>query len=640
MVGLLKLDLASDYTLALAIGFNAQAVRDNQNRRLFLKWMLFFAKALGACFSGIPKENLLVVKQTLPVFLALITLIFSGSKVFSQAPAVSAVTSVGNRTVSHGTSVKPVTVEAVKQDVTDALSVIEGNYVGGASLNYNDVVKESVVGMLHTLDPHSNYFDAKENEQFRAEQNSQYYGIGATIGDLSDAKGNVIATYIKATFKGAPANEVGLRYGDKIVEVNGTSMLGKPFTEVRGFLRGPLGSKAVVVVEHADTGKRQTVEITRGAVSQPSISEAYMIRPGVGYLNLNGGFNSTTWSEFVADMRMLKAQGMQQLILDLRNNPGGLVMQAYNIANAFLSAGQVVMTQKGRMEGVNETLVANNRYPDRSPLVVLVNRNSASASEILAGALQDHDRALIVGENSFGKGLVQGPIQNESPFKEMGSMLLLTIAKYQTPSGRAIQRDYSNGELYSDMYEGGSLRDENIDLDKPKGDASRTDTGRAVYGGAGITQDVIVKPKTISIERARLQQKLVSPIFAYALELVNGRVKGYESYRVDRPITFAYDIKATDFPVTPALYQNFKDFAAAKYHVPAAQLDAEKEFVERILRSELITAAYGAQSSYQVYNDYDEQLLKAIDTLPQARQLALQSERVKMGVSRKGNSAN
>jgi carboxyl-terminal processing protease len=579
------------------------------------------------------------VKQTLAVFLALISLSFFSVATSSQTTASSEPGGGKgpDRSARGASTDKTVTVDVVKGDMTEALSLIEDNYVGGKSLNYNDVFKTSIDSMLHTLDPHSNYFDSKEFEQFKAEQSSQYFGIGALIGDLSDEKGNVIATYIKSTFDGAPANVAGLRYGDKIVEVNGTSMLGKSFSEVRTFLRGPRGTKATVVVEHPGTGKRETIEITRNAVSQPSISEAYMIRPGVGYLNLNGGFNQTTYfPEFVNDLKMLKARGMQQLILDLRNNGGGLVMQAYRIANAFLSSGQTVMAQKGRIEGVNETLVADNKSPDRSPLVVLVNRNTASASEILAGALQDHDRALIVGENTFGKGLVQNPFV----FTDYDSMLLLTIAKYQTPSGRLIQRDYSNGELYNYYTEGGSLRDENADNEKPKGEASKTDTGRAVYSGGGINPDVVVKPKTISIERARLQQKMANPIFAFALKLVTGNVKGFEAYKVDKPITFDYDIKSTDYPVTPALYQGFKQFAVEKYQMTAAQVDSEHDFVERLLRSELITAAYGTQSSYQVYNEYDDQLLRAIATLPQAKQLAMQSERVKLGISSKGNPAN
>lgn len=514
----------------------------------------------------------------------------------------------------------PITAEDIELDMSEALAIIESNHVAGKTLNYNDVFKSAIDGMLHSLDPHSNYFDAKEFEQFRTDQSSRYFGIGATIGDLSDADGKIIATFIRATFEGAPANRAGLRYGDKIVEVNGTNVLGKPFPEVRNMLRGPRGTVAKIVVERYGTGKRETIEIIRDAVPQPSIPEAYMIRPGVGYIAMTGGFNQTTYAEFTDAMRRLKAQGMKELVLDLKNNGGGLVSQAYRVANTFLDAGQVVFTQIGRLEGTTEAYRADNPNPEKIPLIVLVNRNSASASEILAGALQDHDRALIVGENTFGKGLVQNPF-----LLDYGSMLLLTIAKYQTPSGRLIQRDYSNGNLY-DYYTNGGIGSDDMPI-QPKGPESKTDAGRSVYSGGGINPDVFIKPDTITAEQARQQQKLANPIFAFALDLVYGKIPGFETYKVDKPIVFGYDIKPTDYPITDALYNTFKNFAENKYKIPSSLIDRERKFVERSLRAELITAAYGTTSSFQVFNEYDTQLSKAIELLPKAR--ALMAEGVK-----------
>jgi carboxyl-terminal processing protease len=574
---------------------------------------------------------LIFVKLSSTYLSAALSIVFISSLSFGQTSSTTArnESDRAKAAAPKADPARPVSVEMIQGEMKEALGIIQGNYAGSKTIDYNEIFKSSIDSMLHTLDPHSNYFDAKEFEQFRTDQSSRYFGIGATIGDLSDADGNVIATYIKATFDGAPANRAGLRYGDKIIDVNGTSMLGKPFSEVRGFLRGPQGTTAKITVERLGTGKRETVEIIRDAVPQPSISEVYMIRPGVGYLRMNGGFNQTTAGEFAQAMRELKAAGMTQIILDLRDNGGGLVSQAYRVANAFLSAGQTVFTQKGRIEGVNESYGAQNPNPDRSPVVVLVNRNTASASEILAGALQDHDRALIVGENTFGKGLVQNPFQ-----LDYGSMLLLTIAKYETPAGRLIQRDYSNGELYNYYTEGGSFRNDETEAARPKGSESKTDTGRSVYGGGGINPDVVIKPKMITIERNRQQQKLVSPIFGFALELANGKVPGLESYKVTGPIKYEYDIKATDFPMTEAVFTSFKKYAADKYKVTSAQIDREREFVDRTLRSELVTAAYGSTTSFQVFNEYDDQLLKAIDLLPQAKQLALQGERARAAASR------
>ncbi len=525
---------------------------------------------------------------------------------------------------------KVVSVETIEQDVAEALSVIEASHFTGKKVNYNEVFKASIDGMLHSLDPHSNYFDAKEFEQFRTDQSSRYFGIGATIGDLSDADGKVVATYIRATFDNAPAHKAGLRYGDKIVEVNGTSMLGKPYADVRNFLRGPRGTPAKLVVERYGTGKRETVDIIRDAVSQPSISEYYMVRPGVGYIAMTGGFNQTTYGEFADAMRALKAKGMKQLVLDLKNNGGGLVGQAFRIAETFLPQGQTVFTQNGRIDGVTVPYKSGNPNPETMPVVVLVNRNSASASEILAGALQDHDRALIVGETTFGKGLVQNPFQ-----LDYGSMLLLTIAKYETPSGRLIQRDYSNGNLY-DYYTNGGIgaSDAAAGEGSPKGPEAKTDAGRPVYSGGGINPDVPLKADTITTERFRYQQKMNNPIFAFAMDLAYGRVKGFEQYRVDKPIVFGYDITAKDFPVTEPLYNAFKAYAVEKYKYTPAQIDKEKEFVERILRSELVSAAYGSQTSLQVSNEYDTQLRKAIELMPQARQLAMEGAKAKSNATR------
>ena len=533
------------------------------------------------------------------------------------------------------TTKKVVRVEDIELDIAEALSLIETNHVKGKGLDYNDLFKSSIDTMLHALDPHSNYFDAKEAEQFRTDQSSRYYGIGATIGDLSDADGKVVATYIKATFDGAPANRAGLRYGDKIVEVNGTSMLGKPFAEVRNFLRGPKGTPAKLVVERLATGKRETVEIVRDAVSQPSISEVYMIRPGVGYMAMRGGFNQTTAREFAEGMKRLKAEGMQHLVIDLRDNGGGLVGQAYRVANAFLSDGQNVFTQKGRLAGVTEPYSADNKAPERVPVVVLVNRNTASASEILAGALQDHDRALIVGENTFGKGLVQNPFQ-----LDYGSMLLLTIAKYETPSGRLIQRDYSNGDLYNYYTDGGTFRDENSAPIVPAGPESKTDAGRTVYSGGGINPDIAVKPQTIPSERARTQNKLVNPILAFSLEVVAGRVKGFETYKVDKPIVYDYDIKKTDFQISEQLFSAYKQFASEKYKIAPAVTDAEREFVTRMLRTEFVTAAFGSETSLQVFNEYDTTLAKGIELVPQAKALALESLKPKSSASRQNTPIN
>jgi carboxyl-terminal processing protease len=510
----------------------------------------------------------------------------------------------------------PVTAAVVKNDVNEALSIIQENYIDGKKLDYNAVFKSSINGMLGALDPHSSYLDPTDLAAFKTEQQSKYFGIGATIGDLR--QDGDVNTYIRATFQEAPAAQAGLRFGDRILEVDGQSMRGKTYPEVRKFLIGPRGTRVKVTVQHAATSKVETVEITRDAVPLPSIPHAYLIKPGVGYVAMTGGFNVTTADEFQAALTDLHSKGMNQLVLDLRGNRGGLLIQAVRVADQFLQRGQLIVTQKGRIRGSSDTFAALNENPDTTPLVVLVNDQTASAAEIVAGALQDHDRALIVGETTFGKGLVQYPYPLDD------AALLLTVAKYFTPSGRLIQRDYSNGDFYNYYTHGGSAKDDKTQT-PPLGPESLTDTGRKVYGGAGISPDEVVKPNTGNRTQARLQD----PIFAFSLELTAGHIPGFDKYVIQRPITYGHDVQATDFPVTDPLFRALKNFLATKptFKVTGEQLDQERAFVERVLRFDLATAAFGYTAAQQVLFADDPQITRAIEVMPRARELALAAQR-------------
>lgn len=506
----------------------------------------------------------------------------------------------------------------VKSDLSEALALIENNYVDGKKLDYNSVFKSSISGMLSALDPHSTYFDPVEYATFRTEQRSEYFGIGATIGDLR--QGEDVNTYIRATFESAPASRAGLRFGDQITAVDGQSMKGKTYPEVRKFLLGARGTIVKVTVEHAANGQSETVTITRDAVPLPSIPLAYMVRPGVGYVAMTGGFNLTTSGEFQQALEELHSKGMNTLVLDLRGNRGGLLIQAVKVANTFLQNGQLIVEQKGRLRGAGETFKAQNDNPDPVPLVVLVNGDSASAAEIVAGALQDHDRALIVGENTFGKGLVQLPIQ-----LEYDSALLLTIAKYFTPSGRLIQRDYSNGGMYDYYTKGGLSANKGATPAPPLGPESHTDAGRAVYGGGGISPDEIAKPGRITPAEGRLSYS----IFGFAMELAMGRVPGLENYKVRGPIQYGHDLQATDFPITDEVFKELKRYVAGKpaFKVTPEQLDRARPYVEQQLRYELATAAYGSMAAIQVINDKDPQIAHAVEAMPKARELALAATR-------------
>src|SRR5262245_39356531 len=227
----------------------------------------------------------------------------------------------------------------IKSDLSEALSVIQSNYIDGRKLDYNSIFKSSIGGMLSVLDPHSTYFDPIEYASFRTEQRSEYFGIGATIEDLRE--GADVNTYIRATFPESPAYRAGLRFGDRILDVDGNSMKGKTYPEVRKFLLGPRGTTVKVTVEHPGDHQSETVNIIRDAVSLPSIAQAYMLRQGVGYVAMTGGFNLTTADEFDQALRQLHSKGMNMLILDLRGNRGGLLIQAVRVANTFLQRGQM-----------------------------------------------------------------------------------------------------------------------------------------------------------------------------------------------------------------------------------------------------------------------------------------------------------
>jgi carboxyl-terminal processing protease len=558
--------------------------------------------------------------------LALLSLALTVSFVFAQQPSAprrgearttpNAPNAPASRAARDRARSAPNATSALEEDFAEALSIVQDNYVDGVKLDYNTVFKSSIIGMLRSLDPHSNYYDAKEFEELQTDWRSEYFGVGASI--INHEIGGETATFVLATFENSPAAKAGLRYGDKILAVDGKDAKGKSSAEVRDWIRGPKGSTVKMSLERAATGAKETVEITRDVVPQPTVPDAYMIKPGVGYIDMQRGFNRTTAEEFVGRLEQLHRQGMTQLVLDLRNNPGGLLDQAVKVAERFLAPGQLILSQRGRIEGTDRSYKSSNSNPDSIPLVVLVNRNTASASEIVAGALQDHDRAIVVGETSFGKGLVQSIIP-----MDYGTALTLTSTKYYTPSGRLIQRDYSNEGLYDYYTKGQGLGGDasaGAAAQKPTGPESLTDTGRKVYGGGGISPDDAVKPRLIT----PAQQRIADPIFGFVRELVNGRVRGFEDYKVTRGIEFDHVIKADEYPVTDNLFKAFKAYATAdgENKLTDAQLDKARDFIARQMRFEIATAVYGTVGASQVLVADDPQVSKAVEALPRARELA------------------
>jgi carboxyl-terminal processing protease len=560
-----------------------------------------------------------IFSSALPALLIIVVGV-QGLTLAQQKPQVGS-TSAGKSTAGPGGSTRRPArgnpgsaVAIVERDFDEALGVIQAQYIDGKELDYNTLFKSSIIGMLRSLDPHSNYYDREEFEELKTDQRSEYFGIGASI--LNYTFGDQLDTFITATFQNSPASRAGLRFGDRIVEVDGVKMTGKQSIEVRDKIRGPRGSVVKIKVERAADKRLQTVDITRDAVPQPSLPDSYLLKPGVGYIDMTRGFNYSTTEELQDALLRLHALGMTSLVLDLRNNPGGFLDQAIRVAEVFLPAGQLILTQKGRNGLRDNVYQSRNPSPDLTPLVILINDFTASASEIVAGAMQDHDRALIVGRTSFGKGLVQSIIP-----LEYGAGLTLTSAKYYTPSGRLIQRDYSNGGFYDYYTQGGSNRLVKPEA-KPQGPEKKTDTGRAVYGGGGIQPDENVNPRTITVA----QRRLLGPIFAFARELVNGRIRGFDSYQVQQQIDFEHELTTTDYPITDSLFKSFKEFVANDPNLKstAVLLDHNRSFVELQLRTNIVTAAYGRVAADRVYVTTDDpQIAKAVDLLPRARNLAL-----------------
>lgn len=558
-------------------------------------------------------------------FIALFVLTLDGPLVFSQpkrqpqAPAGSTSASKPNTTATvPGRRIPRSTSNAIppiERDFDEALRVIQENYVEGKKLDYNAVFKSSIIGMLRSLDPHSNYFDRDEYEELKTDQRSQYFGIGASIQNYLSGKD--ADTFITSTFEGSPAARAGLRFGDRIVAVDGTPMTGKSSLEVRDKIRGQRGSIVKLKIERALDKRVEIIELTRDAVAQPSIPDAYLIKPGVGYIDMTRGFNYTTTDELEEALSGLRARGASSLVLDLRNNPGGFLDQAIRVAEMFLPSGQLILTQKGRTPQRDNTYTSQNRSADPTPLVILINEFSASASEIVAGAMQDHDRALIVGQTSFGKGLVQSIIP-----LDYGAGLTLTSAKYYTPSGRLIQRDYSNGGFYDYYTRGGSeALERKKAAPKPTGSETKTDSGRAVYGGGGIDPDEAVERRAIT----NVQLRLRNPMFFFARELMNGRIPNEANFKIDRTSLGADRSQNSGFPLSPSVYLAFKTFVATNpaWAPLAAEVDRNRQFVEIELGYFLITAAAGTTKGVQFLIHNDPQVAKAIEAIPRARKLAM-----------------
>jgi carboxyl-terminal processing protease len=531
-----------------------------------------------------------------------------------------------NRLASPGATNAYRQADEIEKDYNEAISTIGSNYSG--DIDYEKATQAAIQGMLSTLDPHSSYFPFSEFKKLKEDQDSRFYGIGVTIVRHLDG------VYIQSAVDGTPAARLGLRYGDRILEVDGKDARDWSSEQVSKNVRGGKGEAVTIKVERAGAEQPMNFTIIRDSVPLPTIRNAYMIRSGIGYVGLTGGFQRSSDDELRAAIKRLQEQGMRQLVLDLRGNPGGLLDQAIDVASEFLPTGQVVVSVKGRTEYSDEIVYkSNGADPATMPLVVLINRNTASASEIVAGAIQDHGRGLIVGETSFGKGLVQRIFQ--LPFN---TGLTLTTARYYTPYGRSLQRDYSSGSLY-DYYTRHDLTENeaqpvaspgNRNLESPlalasptphpnTGPAVKTAAGRVFYGGGGITPDIEIREPANTPQRLRIAEAA----FHFTRQLAAGQVEALESYKVDK-VQYGKNPRPTDFPISERVIDAFKEFVRGRseFQVTSAQIDEELEFAKLRLRHEIVTAGFSNDAGARVLLESDVQVQRALNSLPDAKRLA------------------
>lgn len=502
------------------------------------------------------------------------------------------------------------TAGRIVSDYKEAIQIIDANY--GGKVNHEELTDSSVQAMLWTLDPHSSFFTREEFRKLYEEQASQFYGIGVSILQHRDG------VYVQSVIAGTPAEKAGLRYGDRFLLVDGKDAKDWSSAEVSKNVRGEKGTPVKIKMERPGVKNPLDFEIVRGGVPLPSIRSYFMLPNGVGYVGLTGGFQETTAAELDDALSELKSQGMKSLVLDLRGNPGGILEQAIEVVSRFVPSGQTVVSVKGRTNyATPRELRAVGGEKESLPLTVLINGASASASEIVAGAVQDYDRGLVVGTESFGKGLVQRVYQ--MPY---GTGLTLTTARYYTPFGRSLQRDYSNGSIYEYYTHATEDEEQGQATDvkpKPKGSPVTTQGGRVFYGGRGIEPDIQVPANASSALRFRVSEAA----FYFARQLVSGTIRGFENYRVERQNN-RMTIPPGDLQVDDRLFEAFRNWAVSDKTngLTAENITAQADYAKTRLRQELATANYSNEAGIQVLLESDPQVLKAIEVMPEARKMA------------------
>ncbi|PYV13212.1 MAG: S41 family peptidase [Acidobacteria bacterium] len=517
---------------------------------------------------------------------------------------------MGGNTAAVGAS-NPTSANEFLKTFSEALDLIQKNYVD--NIGPDKLVYSAVKGMLRSLDPHSSFFEPKEFSRQREEQHSKYYGLGIRVRPLLRERGRVVI--VEPPVTGSPAERRGLRAGDVITKIEGESIDEWTSEEVVGHLRGPRGTTVNITVERPGIRDPLPFRVERDEIPIITVPYAFELKPGVGYIKLER-FSESTADELGQKLKALNTKNLNGLILDLRDNPGGLLNAAIDVSDYFVPKNEMVVSTKGRIESSARSYKAPSLEKYRVPLVVLINRHSASASEIVAGSLQDHDLALIVGETSFGKGLVQSVYNLDN-----GTGMALTTAHYFTPSGRLIQRDYS-GSSFDYYYLASVLKPSTKERE-----IKYTDSGRKVLGGGGITPDLAVPMRELDRFEALLQSRDI--FFEYARRLTSGQVPAASSFRLplktDEVASANPEKSSKPIPkleITDAILEDFKEFLRSrKVEFTDVDIQTNVEFIKRRIKQEVYTSSFGLQEGFKVGVSGDTQVMKALELLPEARQL-------------------
>jgi carboxyl-terminal processing protease len=484
---------------------------------------------------------------------------------------------------------------------TDVYALVEQNYAEPLTPDKVDraIYDGAIPGMLHALDPHSNFYDPKAFLQMREDQHGKYYGVGMSIQPQPD-KAGVIHIFVLAPFEGTPAFKAGIRPGDMILSVDGKSAEGLDSAAVAAMLKGHKGTHVSVAMQREGHDGPLTFDLVRDEIPRASVDLAFLLKPGVGYIHVTNFMETTSREVGDALVQFQAGNGnLHGLVLDLRNNPGGLLNEAVSMSDKFLKEGQIVVSQRGRAFPDQVYRAAHGEEgTDKYPIVVLVNRNTASAAEIVSGALQDHDRALIVGETTFGKGLVQTVFQISE-----NTGLALTTYHYYTPSGRLIQRSYDGVSAYDYFF----VRDDAKKADKSNLEVKLTDSGRTVYGGGGITPDEKIDVPDLDRFQISLLQHYV-----FVISGVGNFSKHY----------LATNTVARDFVVDDAVLQQFKDFLKAnQVDYTDAEFASSSDWIKSNIKAELFTSQFGQLEGLKVRAQADPEIVKATTFLPEAMAL-------------------